>query len=187
MHQRDFDGFADRLSALAETLGKPVPTGRALAVWFDTLKAFPTDQVLGLIADWPRLSSRFPAPADVWAKLNDVSIEKREKRAACEAAMHTLEHQQFVRSDLGRRILAQMSEMLAKRKPMSAYTIARDIVDRIVDGAVPSVAQLAYVTDFADMPPDQLAELIAIGTRNRNAAQQQPDIEPAAVAEDSPW
>lgn len=84
MIKPDLPVLAKQLNALAEVFDKkPVAPG-ALEVWFDTLREFPTDQVMTLLISWPRTHGKFPVPAEVWKSMNEWAIEQRERKALLE-------------------------------------------------------------------------------------------------------
>lgn len=81
----DFPTLRDRLGELAEVFERKAPTEKALRVWFDVLKEFPCERVAGVLIGWPKLHTKFPAPAEVWKVVNEASSFERERRAAEEA------------------------------------------------------------------------------------------------------
>jgi hypothetical protein len=81
MQKIDATVLAQNLNALAEVYEKKHVTSKALEVWFDTLKGFPTERVMGYLIHWPKSHGKFPTPAEVWKLCNESSIEEREERA----------------------------------------------------------------------------------------------------------
>lgn len=81
MQNIDLPQLTKELNALAEVFERRVLTEAAARVWFDTLRDFPTEQVLSVIIAWPKTHTKFPAPADVWKVMNELVIERRERIA----------------------------------------------------------------------------------------------------------
>jgi hypothetical protein len=81
MQKFDIQPMAVQLNLLAEVYEKKPVTVRALEVWFDTLKEFPAEQVLGILIGWPKTHHKFPVPAEVWKACNEKSIDRREDEA----------------------------------------------------------------------------------------------------------
>jgi hypothetical protein len=86
MQKFDAAVLSQNLNALAEVYEKKHVTPKALEVWFDTLKAFPTERIMGYLIGWPKTHGKFPTPAEVWKLCNESSIEEREERARQERA-----------------------------------------------------------------------------------------------------
>lgn len=70
MHPNDMNALHERLNALADVFGKPGVSKAALGVWWETLREFPSHDVLGVLGYWAQGNTRMPAPADVWSRLN---------------------------------------------------------------------------------------------------------------------
>jgi hypothetical protein len=88
MQKIDIPVLGQNLNALAEVYEKKHVTSKALEVWFDTLKAFPTERIMGLLIGWPKTHGKFPTPAEVWKSCNEASIEEREERAQRERSVN---------------------------------------------------------------------------------------------------
>ena len=80
----DLSTMKDRLAELAEVFDRKPIGDKALRVWFDTLRDFPCEQVMGVLIGWPKTHTKFPAPAEVWKLINESAIAQREKTAALE-------------------------------------------------------------------------------------------------------
>ena len=84
MIKADIPTLAKQLNSLAEVFDKKAITPGALEVWFDTLRDFPCDQVMGLLIGWPKSHAKMPVPAEVFKTMNEWAIDQREKKAASE-------------------------------------------------------------------------------------------------------
>lgn len=73
--------LGERLGELAEVFDRKPIAEKALTVWFNLLREFPTERVCGVLIGWPKTHTKFPSPADVWKLVNDIGIGEREKRA----------------------------------------------------------------------------------------------------------
>ena len=88
MQGSDYQGFADRLIALAAVFDRPPPGVSSLKMWFHVVKEFPFPQVDGLLDGWAKHHGKMPVPAEVWKVLNDGSIDKRAIHAAADKIRH---------------------------------------------------------------------------------------------------
>ena len=86
MQKYDATVLAQNLNALAEVFDRKPVSAKALEVWFDTLKEFPTEKVMGKLINWPKSHTKFPAPSEVWKECNDLGAKDREDKAARERA-----------------------------------------------------------------------------------------------------
>ena len=77
--------LTQELNSLAEVFDRKTITGAASKVWFDTLKEFPAERVLGILIGWPKTHIKFPAPAEVWKICNESATNQREAKALAEA------------------------------------------------------------------------------------------------------
>jgi hypothetical protein len=77
----DVQTLAKQLNALAEVFDKKPVTPGALEVWFDTLRDFPCEQVMGLLIGWPKSHAKMPVPVEVFKVMNEWAIDQREKKA----------------------------------------------------------------------------------------------------------
>lgn len=112
MNRIDAQTLAQNLNALAEVFDKKPVSAKALEVWFDTLKEFPTEKVMGKLINWPKSHIKFPAPSEVWKECNEYSIREREEKAAIERAENVREP----RADdaVARHFIAKIKALLAK-------------------------------------------------------------------------
>lgn len=84
MQKYDVQVLGQNLNALCDVFDKkPVPL-KALEVWFDTLKEFPTNHVMDALIGWPKAHSKFPTPAEVWKLVNERASRERERKAMTE-------------------------------------------------------------------------------------------------------
>lgn len=113
MLKTDATILANQLNALAEVYGKAAVTAKALEVWFDALKEFPTERVMGILLGWPKMHQRFPAPSDVWKACNEESIQQRENKAAYERAQNSSPRPEHYVTARGMEIIAGIRAMLA--------------------------------------------------------------------------
>jgi hypothetical protein len=111
----DMPQLVKELNGLAEVFDKRAITEKASKVWFDTLREFPTERVLGLLMSWPKTHGKFPTPAEVWKACNEMLIDDREEKARLEA----LATPKWERSPRGLDFLAQMKRTInsPKRSP----------------------------------------------------------------------
>lgn len=110
MQRTDMQLLADRLNGLAETFDKRPVSVKALEVWFDTLKEFPTERVMDLLNHWAKGHGKFPTPAEVWKTVNDRMIEAREEETRRLASQFVEETRQGFRTARGREIIQRMRE-----------------------------------------------------------------------------
>ena len=112
MQKYDAELLAKNLNSLAEVFDKKPVTAGALQAWFDVLKEFPTERVMGTLIGWPKTHGKFPTPAEVWKVCNEVLIADREKRALLEKHADI----QWERSPRGAEFLAQMKKIVNQPK-----------------------------------------------------------------------
>lgn len=84
MQKYDAQVLAQNLNSICEVYDKKPISLKALEVWFDTLKEFPTQLVMDAVIGWPKMNSKFPTPADIWKQANDRSSRERERKAEAE-------------------------------------------------------------------------------------------------------
>jgi len=113
MQKFDAELLAKNLNSLAEVFDRKPITAGALQAWFDVLKEFKTELVMGVIIGWPKTHNKFPAPADVWKACNEVSIAEREKKVALQKRADV----EWERSPRGSEFLAKMRAMLRSPAP----------------------------------------------------------------------
>lgn len=112
MQKFDVPTLANQLNMLADVYEKKPVTPKALEVWFDTLKEFPTERLLSLLIAWPKAHNKFPVPSEVWKACNEMCINGREEKARAERAMNVAQP----KSENGSMFLAQMRDMLERPK-----------------------------------------------------------------------
>jgi hypothetical protein len=78
----DLTELANRLTELAEALQGKAPAGGGLKVWLDALTECDMNDVRAVLTDWPKNSSRMPAPNEVLKACRTVLSERLEKQAA---------------------------------------------------------------------------------------------------------
>ena len=127
MQKFDLQPLAEALYALAEALDRKPTSAKGIEVWFETLREFPTERVLGLLKGWAKTHAKFPAPAEVWKVLNDVGVEQREQTARVEKARQKREIENLPRSESGRVVLDEIAKILRtpKRTPIEHWDHAR--------------------------------------------------------------
>jgi hypothetical protein len=108
MQSIDLPQLAKELNGLAEVFDKKPVTEKASKVWFDTLREFPTERVLGMLIGWPKSYGKFPTPAEVWKACNEVGIAERERKALLEKR----EAIEWERSPHGAKFLEQMRKII---------------------------------------------------------------------------
>jgi hypothetical protein len=123
MLKADLPMLAAKLGDLSEVFGAKAVTPRALEIWFDALKDFPTERVMGVLIGWPKMNSRFPAPADVWKFCNEQAIKSREDVSEAHRRQNSgPASEYFAPSAEGARIIAEMKSALKRpRKPWAEY------------------------------------------------------------------
>lgn len=117
MQKLDAPALATALNALAETFDRKAITGKALEMWFDTLREFQTEQVLSLLHSWPKIHGKMPVPAEVWKVLNERALEEREQRHRSEKAQRERDYQNLGTTEHGKRCLSVIYDMLLTPKP----------------------------------------------------------------------
>lgn len=115
MHKTDVTLLAQNLNAIAEVYERKHVTAKALEVWYDTLKAFPTERIMGLLIGWPKTHGKFPTPAEIWKACNESSVEEREEKARQERVMNAAPWTGSTPE--GRRLCALTKEILSRPKP----------------------------------------------------------------------
>lgn len=114
MQKFDAELLAKNLNCLAEVFDRKPVTAGALQAWFDVLKEFPTERIMGVLIGWPKSHNKFPTPADVWKVCNEICIDEREHKARQERQIERWEP-----STRGHEFLAKMRQMLNRpaRRP----------------------------------------------------------------------
>jgi hypothetical protein len=115
MQPYDLGTLGARLGELAEVFERKPLTEKALAVWFDVLKEFPTDRICSLLISWPKTHTKFPTPAEVWKVVNDLCIADRERKAAEENRRATVFHPS-VGGEQVEKFIAQIRAILKRPK-----------------------------------------------------------------------
>jgi hypothetical protein len=151
----DTHSLANALNSLAETFERKAVTPKALEVWFDTLREFPTEQVLPLLHSWPKIHGKMPVPSEVWKVLNERAVDEREQRLKAERTQREREYQRMGSTETTRRCLKMIYEMLTKPKttPIEHW---RKVLD------TPNLQPISY--EYAR------AELVILERRERAAA-----------------
>lgn len=116
MKSHDAAQLAIHLTRLAETYDRKPLTAEALKVWFDTLKEFNAELVLGLLGTWAKRNTKFPAPADVWKVVNDIAMADRE-RASADLRKEAQQPVKFAKTEEGQRALKHIRRLMKKPKP----------------------------------------------------------------------
>lgn len=115
MQSLDLPQFVKELNALAEVFDKKPVTGRASEVWFDTLKEFPVERVLGLLIAWPKTHNKFPAPAEIWKACSEVVAVDREKKARAEAMQNQSRTVGWHKSPAAEEALEKMRQIVGAK------------------------------------------------------------------------
>ncbi len=116
MQKLDLPALAGLLNALAETFDKKAVGAKALEVWFDTLREFAWERVVGLLQSWPKTHAKFPVPAEVWKILNDFSTQEREAKARSEKAEFARGFEYLGKTERGAQYIAEIAEILKRPK-----------------------------------------------------------------------
>jgi hypothetical protein len=118
MQKLDTQLLANALNVLAETFDRKAVAPKALEMWFDTLREFPTESVLALLHSWPKIHGKMPVPAEVWKVLNERAVEDREQRNRAEKSQRERDYAHLGVTEHGRRCLKLIYDMLlSKPKP----------------------------------------------------------------------
>ncbi|HZR03670.1 MAG TPA: hypothetical protein VFA81_10915 [Burkholderiales bacterium] len=117
MQKLDAPALAAALNALAETFDRKVIPAKALEMWFDTLREFPTESVLSLLHSWPKVHGKMPVPNEVWKALNERAIEEREQRNRTEKAKREREYSNVSATPEGERCLSEIYRIVTLPKP----------------------------------------------------------------------
>ena len=133
MQKIDVTVLAQNLNALAEVYERKHVTAKALEVWFDTLKGFPTERIMGYLIGWPKTHGKFPTPAEVWKLCNESSIEEREEMAKQERASNTAPW--MGSTPEGRRLCALAREIF-KRPKRTAKEHWQHVLDTAPTGSI---------------------------------------------------
>lgn len=112
MQKLDAPLLASNLNSLCAVFDRKPIAEQALAVWFDSLREFPTDLVMAVVIAWPKHNSKFPVPADIVKLVNDRSSRERERKAYLDKK----EFHPGVGGARAQEFLARMREMLKKPK-----------------------------------------------------------------------
>ena len=127
---RTFDAapLSTSINALAETFDRKTLTPKALEIWFDSLKEFPTDMILGLLKSWPKAHGKFPTPAEIWAIANNIQIAERD-RAAAQLQAQAKQEVRFERTEAGSRAMAEIRKLARHRKP-TAFAHWKSVLEK---------------------------------------------------------
>lgn len=114
MKTYDTTQLAQFLNGLAEAYDRKPLTPKAIEIWFETLKEFSTDRVMGILHGWTKRNTKFPAPAEVWKVVNEITIDEREKQAASER-QDARAPVRFQKSEAGKRALAEIKSLMGPK------------------------------------------------------------------------
>lgn len=81
MQKFDAPVLAANLNVLCAVYDKKPIAEQALGVWFDCLREFPAELVMGAVISWPKHNNKFPSPAEIVKLVNDKSSRERERKA----------------------------------------------------------------------------------------------------------
>ncbi len=116
MQKLDIPALSGLLNALAETFDKKAVGAKALEVWFDTLREFAWERVVGLLQSWPKTHGKFPVPAEVWKILNDSSTQERETKAKADKVAFARGFDYMGKTEHGAECIRLIARMLKQPK-----------------------------------------------------------------------
>jgi hypothetical protein len=160
----DLPTLRDRLGELAEVFERKAPSEKALKVWYDVLREFPCEVVAGVLLGWPKLHTKFPAPADVRKIVGESLSFERERQAA-------KENQPFypgVGGQQAQQFIASIREILKRPK----WT-PREHWERLLERSAPHSLGHRFAAEA----------LKKIGARSLRREPGQDDEEAAVVGE----
>lgn len=117
MQRTDIDLLGRQLNALAEAFDKKPVTVKAMEIWFDALREFPTERVMDVLNHWAKSHARFPVPSEVWKIVNERMADVREERAIEEKKQFAAEERRGFKTPQGAKILREMWRLLGKEPP----------------------------------------------------------------------
>lgn len=147
MQRMDASLLAQNLNAIAEVFEKKPVSVKALEVWFETLKEFPTEQVMAKLIHWPKSHTRFPAPAELWKELNDKQIERREEAFVAEKALAAREEKTMYRTEQGSKIIASMKRIFADTHRLTGRELAHLMLQKQAQGEQLLSCQVEFIRD----------------------------------------
>ena len=112
MNKTDGTLLAQNLNALAEVYERKHVTAKALEVWYDTLKEFPTERIMGFLIHWPKSHNKFPTPAEIWKACNEAGSGEREQKAMQERQENVMPWTGS--TEESRRLSAKVRQLLKK-------------------------------------------------------------------------
>ena len=115
MKTYDLAQLGTSLNALAEAYDRKPLSVKAVEIWFETLKEFPTARVMGLLASWPKYHGKMPVPSEIWKALNDIALADRERIADSEQA-EARKPVMFSRTTGGKRALQDIKSIMSEPK-----------------------------------------------------------------------
>jgi hypothetical protein len=135
MTKTDAPVMAAQLNALTEVYERKPVSLKAVDVWFDTLKEFPTERVMDVLNYWAKTHSKFPAPADVWKAVNEICIVDRERKALAEARENKRDFHPGVGGEMAEHFIAKIRETLKGPKwtPLEHW---RHLFDTAPEGSI---------------------------------------------------
>lgn len=117
MNKTDLQLFGGQLNALAETFDKKPVSVKAMEVWFETLKEFPTERVMDVVNHWAKYHGKFPTPAEVWKQVNERMIDVREEQTRIDKARFARETNDSWVTQQGSEIIAGIYQTLGVKMP----------------------------------------------------------------------
>lgn len=117
MQKYDVPALGEALNGLAEVFDKKAVPQKAFELWFETLKEFPAERVIGLLSNWPKGRGKFPVPSEIWKVLNEWAIDERERSNVSQKKQIQREYGQMGATPHGERALDLIKTMLATPKP----------------------------------------------------------------------
>lgn len=152
----DFADIARRLQDLAEAYDRRPLAEGAIKAWWSTLESLQAFDVHCVLDDWLRSVNKFPTPADIYRAANERGIDRREAAAAQMKAQEVQEVKHMGATPQGRRALALIREMLAKKvaSPDDPKAWARKILDRYADGEQLPHTSFMFACEALHMDPE---------------------------------
>jgi len=141
------------LNGLADLYGKPQATQAAQVHWWETIKEFDYNDVMGCLGYWAKESNAMPTPKAVWDKLNSKRTESIEEKAAMERASNRASIPfDFKPTEHGRMMIKECLAIVSNpRKPEGRYGWAEKIMKMVENGE-----NVPYLT--RKIAQDRLAE-----------------------------
>jgi hypothetical protein len=147
------------LIGLADLYGKPHPTAAAAIHWWETLKEFDYNDVMGCLGYWAKESTVMPSPKAVWDKLNSKRTESIEERAARERASNrAMIPHDFRPTPQGRRMIQECLRIVSQpRRKEGRQGWANKIMQMVDDGErVPYLTQQIAQRRLAEVRSEEV-------------------------------